>query len=379
MNTISKPKRSLALDALRGIIMVIMATRHAEIFLTPIITPPEFWGGTIPNLNFGVPYWTRLIGHTCPTGFAFLMGVGMALFTSSRLRSNWSHKKIVKHFFIRGIILICLQFIAANVIWFFDNPSRLYPDHVQVIFYFGILYALGASMIINSFLLKLNWFFILFISLTWMVSAHLLMPAPELFYKEYPVIFRILLVAGQTGHTLVRFPVIPWVGVTGLGVVFGKIFVNNREKAYKISLFAGIISLILFFVVRLSGGFGNFKVYSGGDWRLFFYVSKLPPSIAYLTMTFGILFILLWILSKNEDFLAKHAKPLLVFGRVSLFFYLAHTSILALTGQIFFRQGAGLVMMYLACSAVLVVLYFLCKAYYEFKITKPKDSLYRFF
>jgi len=359
--------------------MVVMATRHSEIFLTPIITPPEFWGGAIPKLYFGMSYWTRLIGHTCPTGFAFLMGVGMALFTSSRLKANWSNGKILKHFFIRGFILICLQFLAANLIWFFDNPGRVYPDHVQVIFYFGILYALGASMIINSIFLKLNWVFILLISLSWMVLAHVLMPDSNLFYQQYPVIFRIFLVAGQTGHTLVRFPVIPWVGVTGLGIVFGKIFVMNREKAYRISLFAGIFSMILFFIIRLTGGFGNFKVYSGGDWRLFFYVSKLPPSIAYLSMTFGVLFILLWILSKNEKFLAKRAKPLLVFGRVSLFFYLAHTSMLALCGQIFFRKGVGLVMMYLTCFAVLFVLYFLCNAYYEFKITKPKDSLYRFF
>ena len=378
MNTF-KSKRSLALDGLRGIIMVIMATRHAEIFLTSTITPPEFWGGVIPKLNFGLPYWTRLIGHMCPTGFAFLMGVGMALFTASRLKSNWSGHKIVKHFFIRGIILIFLQFFLANVIWFFDNPSRMYPPHIQVIFYFGILYALGGAMIINSFFLKLKWGYLLFISLSWMVLAHVLMPDSSLFYQEYPIIFRIFLVAGQTGHTLVRFPVVPWVGVTGLGIVFGKIFLENREKAYRISLFAGLFCLIMFVVIRFTGGFGNFKVYTGGDWRLFFYVSKLPPSIAYLCMTFGILFVLLWVLSKSEDFLDKYLKPLLVFGRVSLFFYLAHTSMLAIAGQILFRQGTGLVMMYITCFMILFILYFLCKAYYEFKITKPKDSLYRFF
>lgn len=359
--------------------MIVMATRHAEIFLTPIITPPEFWGGIIPALNFGLPYWTRLIGHICPTGFAFLMGVAMALFTSSRIKSGWSFRKILKHFFIRGIILICLQFLAANAIWFFDNPSRVYPDHIQVIFYFGILYALGVSMIIDSFFLKLNWFFVLLISLSWIFLVHILMPDSNLFYKEYPVILRALLIAGQTGHTLVRFPIIPWVGVTGLGIVFGKIFLLNRRKSYIISLYAGIFSLVLFVIIRLTAGFGNFKIYTGNDWRLFFYVSKLPPSIAYLSMTLGVLFVLLWILSRTERFLEKWAKPLLVFGRVPLFFYLTHTSMLAFAGQLFLRKGAGLFVMYTTCFTILFILYFLCEAYYEFKITKPKDSLYRFF
>jgi hypothetical protein len=80
-----------------------------------------------------------------------------------------------------------------------------------------------------------------------------------------------------------------------------------------------------------------------------------------------------------NSILDKWATPLLVYGRCPLFFYFVHITLLAFAGQIFFRNGAGLLWMYITTFIVLVIMYPLCKYYARFKLSKKSDSLWRFF
>ena len=47
--------------------------------------------------------------HLAAPGFAFMMGLGIILFSQSRLRIGWSTNKLLKHDIIRGLILIVLN------------------------------------------------------------------------------------------------------------------------------------------------------------------------------------------------------------------------------------------------------------------------------
>ncbi|MCB1196564.1 DUF1624 domain-containing protein, partial [bacterium] len=369
--------RSLPLDALRGIVMVIMALRHAEIFLTSIITPMELWDGPMPIPKTGWPYWSRCIGHICPTAFFFLLGTGMMLFTQSRKKMGWTNHKILSHFIIRGGMLMLLQFFLENPLWYFDNPSRVYPDHVQVIFYFGVLFSLGAAIIISILLINLKTPALALISLAILSAPHFLLPVPTEHRIEYPVIARILLVAGQTDHTLVRFPIVPWCGITILGIIFGRLLMRNYRRAFAYAGITGIIGILLFVAIRLHGGFGNLRPYTGGDWRLFFFLTKMPPSIAYLTATLGITGIILWILSLFESKFNPQNNLFIIYGKSPLFFYFMHMALLALFGQLFFRHGACLAGMHLVWIAVLTVLYPCCKWYSAFKQKQSPESLWR--
>ena len=52
---------------------------------------------------------TRLVTHIVAPGFAFLMGLGIILFSNSRLRIGWNINKLLKHYISRGLILIILN------------------------------------------------------------------------------------------------------------------------------------------------------------------------------------------------------------------------------------------------------------------------------
>lgn len=374
-----KSNRSLSLDALRGIIMLLMAMRHAEIFLTSYVTPPEMWGGPMPDIHFGLQYWTRFAGHICPTGFFFLMGIGMTLFYVSREKKGWVYKSVLSHLAVRGVILIGLQFFFVNILWVFDNPSRVYPDHTPVIFYFGVLYCLGSVLVLNALLLRFSNVIIIGIGAACVIITNVFVPVPELFFEKYSVFIRAVLIPGQTGVIQVLFPILPWFCFTSFGIVFGRWFLKNRRKAYRRGLVLGLVFIFSFVILRFSGGFGNFIPYSGEDWRLFFFISKFPPSLAYISVTFGEVLILLWIFSKIEYRLGRWGTFLSAFGRSALFFYFVHIAMFAVIGQVFFRNGTGLVMMYVVWGIVVVILYSLCQWYGNFKSRQSVYSIWRFF
>jgi uncharacterized membrane protein len=127
------------------------------------------------------------------------------------------------------------------------------------------------------------------------------------------------------------YPVVPWVGVIGLGWWFGT-FLNktDREDVLKIKLpllVAGIGSIALFFVVRLFNGYGNLVRRWGGHILDWLYISKYPPSLAFLLWTLGgtCVFMVMGILIEERGWADKSVSGVVhTLGRVPLFFYLTH-------------------------------------------------------
>ena len=78
------------------------------------------------------------------------MGVGMVLFANSRRERGWSTLDLLKHFWIRGGLLIALQLLIVNRAW------EMSPGGWGINIYIGVLVALGGSMIIGSLLLGLK-------------------------------------------------------------------------------------------------------------------------------------------------------------------------------------------------------------------------------
>jgi uncharacterized membrane protein len=127
------------------------------------------------------------------------------------------------------------------------------------------------------------------------------------------------------------YPIIPWVGVMGLGWSLGSyLYGKDLEQVKRLKVpFAvgGAASIVLFFVVRLLNGFGNLLPRNGNTLIDWLYVSKYPPSVAFLLWTLGgmCLFMALGLhIQERPWFRTGLTGMLLTFGRNPLFFYVTH-------------------------------------------------------
>ena len=84
-----------ALDALRGLIMLLMALDHSAYFVAGYHAT-EIWGLPVPVHASEFGFVTRLVGHVCAPGFFLLMGIGMTLFATSRRGRGWSEGRIAR-------------------------------------------------------------------------------------------------------------------------------------------------------------------------------------------------------------------------------------------------------------------------------------------
>jgi uncharacterized membrane protein len=379
-------QRFVGLDAHRGFMMVLMAIDHASYFIARVHSQ-EFWGTALPVYSNAFWFWTRWITHLCAPGFFFLMGIGIVLFTDARQKAGWTEGRITGFFVIRGLLLISLQLFAEDPAWMLGDlwakPSVMVIRGGGVpgggndgMIYLGVLFALGGTMVFWAFMRRASSWLIGLISLAAVFVTQLAMPGPDHTATLYPPLIRLLVIPGHTDMWQIFYPVVPWLGVAGLGLLFGRLLKENKDRAERVAGWTGLGFLVLFVIIRTTGGFGNLHEVSEG-WLGFLNVIKYPPSLAFLTMTLGINLIFMAIWKWNEPFLQNRYHPLLVFGRVALFFYVLHLWVYSLLG-LFFTGGSGLTTMYGFWLLGLVILYPLCYRYNRFTSRKPLDSLWRF-
>jgi uncharacterized membrane protein len=127
------------------------------------------------------------------------------------------------------------------------------------------------------------------------------------------------------------YPIFPWIGVMGLGWVFGVLISSlGEERIHGLKtplLIAGASSWVLFVAVRWMNGFGVLVPRSGDTLVAWLSLSKYPPSLAFLLFTLGEMFIFLALgLHLQESRFIENgvAQTILLFGKTPLFFYVAH-------------------------------------------------------
>ena len=112
--TTRKPARLCAVDALRGLLMVLMALDHANHFVAHKHPSGEIWDGVFPVYYDPLTFVTRLVTHLAAPGFFLLMGVGMAFLARSRRERGWSRWAVIRHFWMRGLVLILIQLLKMR-------------------------------------------------------------------------------------------------------------------------------------------------------------------------------------------------------------------------------------------------------------------------
>lgn len=367
-----KASRLIPLDALRGLIIVLMALDHANQFIAQQHSPGEYWGGGLPTYRDALTFLTRLVTHLSAPGFFFLMGVGMLLFANSRRKQGWSKWAIGGHFLIRGGLLIVLQLLVVNRAW------ELSPGGWSLNMYIGVLFALGGTMILGTPLLWLKPNVLLPLTVVLVPGAELLTPNPSLWNQTFQPLTRLLLVPGGNLDLWVNYPLLPWLELISFGIVFGHWLADDPQKAFERALRLGVTFILAFLVLRTLDGFGNIRPRGGNTWINFLNVVKYPPSITFNLLTMGVNLTIMGLFARAGKKLQRFFQPLVVFGRVALFFYLAHLFLYAGLGLWLTPDGTNVPEMYPYWLLGLLVLYPLCLWYGRFKHRQPANSVLRF-
>jgi uncharacterized membrane protein len=368
-----KFSRLLPLDALRGLIIILMALDHANAFIAHGKHEPELWSGQFPSYHGDtLAFLTRFVTHLAAPGFFFLMGVGMILLTSSRRQAGVDWWKIARHFLLRGALLILFQFLLENQAWEIIDPI---PSPTV---YFGVLYALGGVMILGSLVIWLPAKWLASLGAALILFTELSMPHDPSGNLVYSPVLRLLLLPGYSPGMYVLYPLLPWLGVASLGMAYGVWVLRDQSDAYRGALWLGLSSLLILIPLRLIGGFGNIRPPQGQDWIAFLNLVKYPPSVTFLCLTLGGNLLILWFLVQTGKYLEVFLEFLAVFGTTPLFFYITHLYLYAFMGQWIAPQGTGIPRMFPYWMLGLVVLYPLCWLYGRLKFSRPLDSIWRF-
>lgn len=379
---LTQGKRLISLDALRGLLMILMAIDHANYFIARQHPIGEFWGISPPQYKSLGGFLTRFVTHPCAPGFFFLMGVSMVLFADSRRHLGWSEGKILRYFIFRGILLIVMQQFLENPAWLLGPFYKIKPPGggEMVWFHFGVLFGLGASMIVAALLFRLRPTMLLIISLIAIIATQLFIPDPSKSDYLYSPLLRLILIPGQSGTMQVFYSILPWFGFVGFGLAFGRWLLSDSFRSYRKALGIGIAFIFLFVLVRIIGSFGNIHPPNSSGLISFLNVTKYPPSIAFILLTMGATLLLLVLFSRTGEGFERWGKFLLIFGSSALFFYIVHLYLFALVGiAVASEKGTSFLLMYVFWFVGLVLLYPMCRWYGNFKKRKPADSIWRLF
>jgi len=377
------PARLEFVDFLRGLVLVIMALDHTRDFFTNLSFDPEDLASTGYALFF-----TRWITHFCAPLFFFVAGTGSFCYAK-----RWSREQLTRFLWTRGLWLILLEFTIVGTAWSFKFPWG----------FFGVIWCLGASMIILSLIVKLPMRWIVWLSLAFIVCHDLFDRIRPVSSPAWAPLWCVLHIKGAIGFfgtsKFVLFPIIPWFAVMSAGYAFGALLQRSDRKIWMRRI--GLVSIGAFIVLRITNLYGNPPALPGGvtpgdfHWQpsfektaiLFFDVEKYPPSLQFLLMTLAPSLLLLGFLDGRR--FVGFWRSILTFGRVPMFFYVVHLYLIhtlailvaivkhqpyrwLLHGGFWFFDlpegyGYNLPVVYLLWLAVITLLYLPCAWFAELK------------
>jgi len=371
-----KSPRLYSIDLVRGLVIVLMVLDHVKGFMAHM--PFDFVDLTRTT---PVHFFTRWITHFCAPVFMFLAGTG-AFLHGARGRTK---TELAWFLFSRGLWLVILELTVIRYLWLLN------VDYVHA--FGGVLWAIGWAMVALAGLIFLPVSAITVFGVAMIAFHNLADGVSSGDWEEYRWIWCIL----HTGEVFYPFdqhsfhpfyPLVPWVGVMAVGYSFGTLMLLEPSKRQHEVLGLGIALTLLFVVLRFANVYGDKATSQPGspgpwsvqdDWLFtvmsFLNCQKYPPSLDFLLMTLGPALILLSLVEREPGSVGRF---FIVFGRVPLFFYLAHWIVIRgmSLGVAYLRfgdvawmfgqgerpseDGLGLVMIYVLWIGVVVFLYPIC-------------------
>jgi uncharacterized membrane protein len=363
-------KRLFAIDAVRGWVMIFMALDHAMYFSYVHIFAEGYKGLRPDPMPDAVHYLTRFITHYCAPTFIFLAGLSVALYTLSRRERGLSEGQITRKLLTRGLLLIALQLTIVNWIWGFGLSSG------WSLVYFGVLACIGSGLIVLAFARRLPVPLLASGSILLLLLVPILLGAFPLAPGADHPLLEIALQPNSEDWLAVNYPILPWLGVMGLGCACGYWIGSAPRRTTKFFLSMGVLLLSLWVLVRIVGGYGNLTPYQGGDWRDFLLMSKYPPSLTFLMWNLGGMALAI----AGHNYFEKTLRSnrlwgvVTLFGGTALFFYVVHLLLCKLLSLIPPLHGS-LTAGYLAWLVGLGIMIPLCVGYRALKRRYPQSVL----
>src|SRR4030095_14459062 len=312
---LAKNKRIESIDFLRGVVMIIMALDHVRDYFhydAFMYSPTDLSQTNVPL------FFTRFITHYCAPVFVFLAGTSSYLYGVKR-----SKKQLSLYLLTRGLWLV---FLEISIVGLFRTFSYTYLN-LQVI------WAIGISMIVLSVLIYLPRALIL-LSAILLIAAHDLLDTVHVAgNSSVEVLWSILhdVKHFTYGYFIiyVHYPVLPWIGVMTAGYYLGSLYARDYPaiKRKQILFTLGVGAIALFIILRFVNWYGDpvqWSTQKNAAFTLlsFLNVEKYPPSLLYLLVTLGPALVFLALTEKplNNKWMSK----IIIFGRVPMFYYLAH-------------------------------------------------------
>lgn len=398
---LARPARIQSVDLLRGIVMAVMALDHVRDFLTHLRFQPEDMANTYAGL-----FLTRWLTHYSAPTFFFLAGTGAYFYGRTRTPGQVS-----KFLWTRGLFLMVMELTIVWWGWSFNFTS--------IGFGLLVIWTLGLSMVCLAGLIRLPFKALLGFSLG-MIALHnlLLDPIRPAMLGKFRWLWLLLhqngfyqitpqpIVSWLPNGFFVLYSLIPWVGVMAAGYCLGKLYDRPAAERRKILMTMGMCAVALFMVLRATNIYGNpirpgggsatpFQIYPSLEKTIisFFNVEKYPPSLDFLLMTLGpgLIFLALVDQFDFKGLLGKLAKPVLVIGKVPMFYYLLHLYLIHASAVViamafgqpwkwlvpggFFTAatpdgyGHNLPFIWMVWILTVAILYFPCRWYAQYKAT----------
>ena len=289
--------RLQCIDALRGLVMVIMLLDHLREtwFLYVPVGDPVDARTIMPALFF-----TRLTSTLCAPIFVALTGLGAWLYGQRHTRAQTS-AFLLK----RGAFLVLLELTLVNFSW----RAELVPHFV----YLQVIWAIGLCMIVLAGLIHLPQRAILLLGLV-IVAGHNLLDGIG-FAPGHPLFVPWAILHDRSQIEVLgvvvkfNYPVLAWIGVICLGWSSGVWFSRlDPARRMRTLWLAGAAMIAGFVVLRALNFYGGAPWFTVPDAPIrtvmsFLALTKYPPSLLFILPTLGIGLILLAVFER-----ANHAR-----------------------------------------------------------------------
>ncbi len=340
MDQFSKPgTRLLSIDALRGLVMIVMALDHVRDFFhadAMLFSPTDLTRTT------AVLFFTRWITHYCLPVFMFAAGLGVYLYGRSRNKGQLS-----RFLWTRGLWFIALELTVMQFGYNF-NFSLRFLILLLILWIFGICLLAMAALVY----VPVRWLAVLSVAVIVLHNCLDGIRAQQFGSAAWAwnLLHQpgVIPVAGKL--VLVTYTFLPWIGVMAAGFCFGRVFQMEAEARRRIMLRLGLAMTVAFIALRAWNHYGDPAPWEHQKSALFTALSflnctKYPGSLDFLLMTLGpALLALAWF----DRLVFKPANPLVVFGRVPMFYFVLHfylIHILAVLGALlrYGKAAAGFI------------------------------------
>ena len=316
--------RLLAIDALRGLVMIFMLVDHVREtwYLHLQVSDPVDAATTDPGLFF-----TRLLSAFCAPTFVALTGLSAWLYGQSHTKGEVS-----EFLFKRGLFLLFLEVTVVGFAWP-TQPLAFPPPN----FWLQVIWAIGVSMIALSALIHLPrvWQFVVGLAIVCLhnfLDPIVLTPESPWYVPWAMLHQRSMIDLGGGMMAKTTYPVLPWIGLIVLGYACGPWFARGTDPALRIKRLVtlGLALVIGFVVIRYLNFYGDKPWFDAGSQlrtvMSFLSLTKYPPSLLFLMPTVGAGCLLLALFEKHEG--SPILPHLAYFGGAPMFFYIVHLFVL---------------------------------------------------